>query len=142
MEVAQQGDTVQVHYTDRLEDGTVFDSSRGRAPLEFTLGVDRVISGLEKVVDGLSVGERTSTRILPEEAYGPRSADLVMRVDRDRLPAGVHGTVGERFELSTTSGYKIPVQVTDTSDRDVQVDANHPLAGEVLFFEVELVKIV
>lgn len=142
MDAAQAGDTVQVHYTGRLEDGTVFDRSEGRPPLEFTLGVDRVIPGLEKAVEGLSVGQRVSVRVPPLEAYGPRSDDLVMTVARDRLPASVEPRVGMQFEMSTPSGYKMPVRVTHTSDRDVQVDANHPLAGEVLFLDLELVKIV
>jgi peptidylprolyl isomerase len=139
---AKKGDTVQVHYTGRLEDGTVFDSSLERQPIEFTLGQDQVIPGFQNAVEGMSVGEKSSASIPPEQAYGPRSQELVMSVPRTELPDGASPTVGDQLELRTGDGYKIPVRVTDTSDSAIQVDANHPLAGEDLRFDLELVGIV
>lgn len=141
MATAKKGDTVQVHYTGRLEDGSVFDSSEGSDPLEFTLGEGRVIPGFEKAVEGLEVGEDTSATIPPEEAYGPRSDDLVMSISRDQLPDGMSPEVGQRLEMRTQEGQTVPVTVTDTSDDTIQLDANHPLAGEELTFDVLLVEI-
>jgi len=138
---AKNGDTVHVHYTGRLEDGSVFDSSEGSDPLEFTLGEGRVIPGFEKAVEGLEVGEDTSATIPPEEAYGPRSDDLVMDISREQLPEGMSPEVGQRLEMKTQEGQTVPVTVTGTSDDKVQLDANHPLAGEELTFDVLLVEI-
>jgi FKBP-type peptidyl-prolyl cis-trans isomerase 2 len=138
---ASQGDTVHVHYTGRLDDGTIFDSSLGREPIEFTLGKGQVIAGFEKAVEGLSVGEKKAARIGAEDAYGPRSDDLVQRVQRDQLPGGAPPSIGQTLEMTTGDGYKIPVRVTETDDETVEVDANHPLAGKDLTFDLELVKI-
>jgi FKBP-type peptidyl-prolyl cis-trans isomerase 2 len=142
MPTAQQGDTVQVHYTARLEDGTVFDSSRDRDPIEFTLGQDEVIPGFQHAVEGLSEGETASARIPPEEGFGKRSDELVMTVPREQLPGVTDPSIGQKLELTTGDGYKIPVRVTGKSDSTVQIDANHPLAGRALEFDLELVKIV
>lgn len=142
MATAKQGDTVHVHYTGRLEDGTVFDSSRERSPLEFTLGEGQVIPGFERAVVGLSEGEQKETHIGPDEAFGPRSDDLVVKVQRDKLPEGMTPEPGQRFEMTTGDGYKIPVRVTETLEDAVVVDANHPLAGRELTFDVELLRIV
>lgn len=141
MAAAKQGDTVHVHYTGRLDDGTVFDSSQGKAPLAFVLGTGHVIPGFEKAVEGMSVGDEVSTKIPPEEAYGPRSDELVLNVPADNFPDAAAPSVGQRFEMSTPDGQKIPVTVTDVGDDSVQVDANHPLAGKQLSFDLELVKI-
>lgn len=142
MSTAQQGDTVQVHYTGRLEDGTVFDSSRDRDPIEFTLGQDQVIPGFQQAVEGLAEGDTITARVPPEDGFGTRSEDLVMTVPRDNLPDGRDPSIGQQLELTTGDGYKIPVRVTAKSESAVQVDANHPLAGRALDFELELVKIV
>lgn len=139
---AKQGDTVHVHYTGRLDDGSVFDSSEGRDPLEFTLGQGRVIPGFEKAVEGLAVGDSTEARIPTEEAYGPRSDQLVMDIPRSQLPDGMEPEVGQHLEMRTQDGQAVPVKVTETTEDTVQVDANHPLAGEALTFKLELVKIV
>lgn len=141
MSTAKQGDTVHVHYTGRLDDGTVFDSSRERRPIEFTIGEDRIISGFQRAVEGMSVGEKSSASIPPEEAYGARSEELVMSVPRAELPDGADPSVGDRLELRTGDGYKIPVRVTDTDESAIEVDANHPLAGKDLHFDLELVAI-
>ena len=141
MSKASDGDTVRVHYAGRLEDGTVFDSSEGRDPLEFTLGAGQVIPGFEQAVVGMAVGEKATTRVPPENAYGPRSDELVLRVERNRFPEGVTPEVGQRFQMQTADGQSVGVTVTEAHADAVVVDANHPLAGKVLSFDVELVKI-
>ena len=141
MPTASQGDTVHVHYAGRLEDGTVFDSSEGRDPLEFTLGAGQVIPGFEKAVVGMEVGEKATTRVPVDEAYGPRSEELVLRVQRSQFPEGVKPQKGQQFQMQTEDGNVVRVVVTGTADETVEIDANHPLAGRALTFDVELVKI-
>lgn len=141
MATAKQGDTVHVHYTGRLEDGTVFDSSKGKSPIEFVLGTGHVIPGFEKAVEGLSEGEQVSATIPSEDAYGLRSEELVMNVPVENFPNEATPAVGQRFEMSTPDGQKVPVTVTDVGDETVEIDANHPLAGRKLEFDLELVKV-
>lgn len=141
MSTAKQGDTVHVHYTGRLDDGTVFDSSSGREPLQFTIGEGQVIPGFEQAVDGMTVGEKTAAQIPPEAAYGPRSDELVLSVQRDRFPDAVVPEVGQRFTMTTEDGQQVPVTVTETAPESVTIDANHPLAGKKLTFDLELVEI-
>jgi FKBP-type peptidyl-prolyl cis-trans isomerase 2 len=138
---AKQGDTVHVHYTGRFDDGTVFDSSEGRAPLQFVLGTGYVIPGVEKAVEGMSVGEQVNAKIPPEDGYGPRSDELVLDVSLDQFPGEAAPTVGQRFEMTTGEGQSTLVTVTEVAADKVQIDANHPLAGRSLNFELELVKI-
>lgn len=141
MATAKQGDTVHVHYTGRLEDGTVFDSSKGKSPIEFVLGTGHVIPGFEKAVEGLSEGEQISATIPSEDAYGLRSEELVMNVPVENFPGESTPEVGQRFEMRTPDGQKVPVTVTETNDETVEIDANHPLAGKKLEFDLELVKV-
>lgn len=141
MAKVEQGDTVHVHYTGKLEDGTVFDTSDGRDPIEFTLGEGKVIPGFEKAVEGLAVGDTTRTTLEPEEAYGPRRDELVMTVPKDDLPDGMSPSVGDQLEMQTQDGQKVPVRVTDSDEESIQIDANHPLAGRELHFDLELVEI-
>jgi peptidylprolyl isomerase len=124
-----------------LDDGTVFDSSEGRDPLEFTLGAGQVIPGFESAVVGMAVGEKATTRVLPDQAYGPRSSELVLRVERSQFPGGVDPQVGQRFQMQTHDGNTIGVTVTEAEGDAVEIDANHPLAGRALTFDLELVKI-
>lgn len=138
---AKQGDTVHVHYTGRLDDGTVFDTSKDKDPLAFVLGTGHVIPGFEQAVEGLSVGEKISTTVAPEDAYGPRSDELVLEVPHDKFPGGQAPKPGQRFEMSTPDGQRMPVTVTEVRDDSVEIDANHPLAGRQLKFDLELVKI-
>lgn len=141
MAAAKQGDTVHVHYTGRLEDGTVFDSSEGKDPLAFVLGTGHVIPGFEQAVEGMSPGEQVSTKVDPEDAYGPRSDELVLDVPSENFPGSDDPSVGQRFEMSTPDGQRLPVTVTEVGDESVKIDANHPLAGRELEFDLELVKI-
>lgn len=138
---AQTGDTVHVHYTGTLNDGTEFDSSAGNEPLAFTVGEGQVIPGFDAAVRGMEPGEAKTVTIPADEAYGARREEMVLRVDRDSLPEGLDPEVGDQLALSTAEGQQVPVRVTDVSPEGVTLDANHPLAGEDLTFEITLTDI-
>ena len=138
---AGDGDTVRVHYTGTLEDGTTFDTSVGGEPLEFTLGAGQMIPGFEKAVYGLKIGESKTVTIPAEEAYGPQRDDLIMVIEREQLPADLDPKVDQQLQMQQTDGRTAVVIVTDVSETTITVDANHPLAGEDLTFEIELVEI-
>jgi peptidylprolyl isomerase len=140
MQSAKSGDTVRVHYTGKLDDGSVFDSSEGRDPLEFQLGGGQVIPGFEQAVEGMSPGDERSVTIAPDEAYGPRRDELVLVVPRVELPAEMQPEVGQQLQLSQ-EGQSFIVTVADVNDAEIVLDANHPLAGEELTFELQLVDI-
>lgn len=142
MTQAKKGDTVKVHYTGKLEDGTVFDTSRTRHPLQFKLGNGQVIEGFEQAVTGMNVGEFKTTTIPVERAYGPRKDDMVVTVKRDQLPSDVKPNVGQRLEITQENNQNMLVTVTDITDSTITLDANHPLAGKSLIFELELVGIL
>jgi peptidylprolyl isomerase len=142
MTQVKNGDTVKVHYTGKLEDGTVFDSSANREPLEFAVGSGRIIPGFESALIGMSPGESKTAKIASEQAYGPRKPEQVVVVDRQQIPADIPVSVGQQLQISQPNGQAIPVMVTDISDAKVTLDANHPLAGEDLTFDIELVDIV
>lgn len=141
MAQAKTGDTVHIHYTGRLDDGTVFDSSRDRDPLAFTLGEGQVIPGFEAAVTGMETGESKTAEIPSDEAYGPRRPEMEMSLPRTQLPEGMNPQVGEQLQMQTPDGQAIPVRVTGTSDEAIDLDANHPLAGQDLTFDIELVKV-
>jgi peptidylprolyl isomerase len=138
---AKSGDTVKVHYTGKLEDGTVFDTSVEDEPLEFTLGSGMLIPGFEQAVVGMAPGESKVEKITAEQAYGPYMPEMVMQVDRDTIPADFEPEVGQQLEIQRSSGEIIPVVITDVSDATVTLDANHPLAGMDLIFEIQLLEI-
>lgn len=142
MAQAKHGDTVKVHYTGKLIDGTEFDSSAGRDPLEFTIGSGQVIPGFESAVVGMSPGEACNTNIPVEDAYGPRSEEMLVEVPKENLAEGIQPDVGEKLQAVSEDGRKIALTVTAVSDTSVTLDGNHPLAGEELVFELELVEIV
>jgi peptidylprolyl isomerase len=139
---AKNGDKVKVHYTGKFEDGKVFDSSIEREPLEFTIGKGQVIPGFEQAVEGMSPGDTKTTDIPPEKAYGPHRKEMVTAVERNRFPADIDPKVGQRLQLRQTDGKTIRVTVTDVSESEVTLDANHPLAGKNLTFDIKLVEIV
>lgn len=141
MSEAQNGNTVRVHYTGALEDGTVFDSSQGREPLEFTLGEQRVIPGFEKAVVGMSPGDKKTEKIPAEQAYGPRREDMLLEIDREQLPKEIAPEVGLQLQMTTTDGRQVPVKITEVEESKVKLDANHPLAGKDLVFDLELVEV-
>lgn len=142
MAEAQAGDTVKVHYTGRFEDGTVFDSSEGRDPLQFTLGEGQVIDGFNDAVEGMSPGETTTTTVAPERGYGPRMDEMLINVSRDQFPDEIDPEVGMQLQVQGQGGQLIPVVVAEINEDSVMLDANHPLAGRELIFDIELVDIV
>jgi peptidylprolyl isomerase len=142
MTQAKFGDTVKVHYTGKLDDGTVFDSSIQGEPLEFTIGSGSIIPGFEKAVVGMVPGDQKTEVIPTEQAYGPYQEEMVVMVERNQMPAEMEPQIGQQLQLQHESGQIIPVIVTDVSDASVTLDANHPLAGEDLTFEIQLVAIV
>ncbi len=138
---AKTGDTVKVHYTGALEDGTVFDTSVGGEPLAFTLGQGLVIPGFEQAVTGMKVGESKTVDIPAEQAYGPYLDDLIVVVPRDELPEDLEPEVGQQLQMSQPDGSYIVVRITEVSETTMTIDANHLLAGQNLTFEIELVEI-
>lgn len=141
MAVATNGDTVAVHYTGSLADGTIFDSSREREPLSFTVGEGQVIAGFNDAVQGMNVGESVKVTIPATQAYGEYNEQFVINVPPADIPAEIQVEVGMDLQLHQEDGGAIPVRVTDVSDESVTLDANHPLAGQDLTFEIELVSI-
>lgn len=142
MAQAKLGDTVRVNYTGRLDDGTVFDSSLRSGPLEFTIGDGQLIPGFENAVIGMTPGETKTQRIPAEEAYGPHADFLVIEVDRRRVPPELDPKVGDRLQLQHPDGRVTPVLVTAVTESSITLDANHPLAGKDLTFDIELLEIV
>jgi peptidylprolyl isomerase len=142
MKQAQAGDTVRIHYSGTLDDGTQFDTSEGSDPLEFAVGSGMVIAGFDKAVEGMAVGESKSVKIPPEEAYGPRHDQLVQEVPKSALPDDIAPAVGMQLQGKSADGQVMNLVVTDVKDEEITVDANHPLAGEELTFDIELVEIV
>lgn len=141
MTQAKAGDNVKVHYTGKLDDGTVFDSSVEREPLQFSLGSGNVIPGFEEAIVGMAPGESKTTQIPPDQAYGPQRDELVITVEKEQIPTDLSVAVGQQLQISQNNGQVIPVMVTDVSDSKVTLDANHPLAGQQLTFDIELVEV-
>ncbi len=138
MAQAQTGDTVQVHYTGKLDDGTVFDSSIGGDPLEFILGAHHVIAGFEDGVTGMQVGETKTIHIPVDQAYGPHMDEMVMTIPRAQVPSHIQLDLGDVLELSQPTGESITVRITELTETTVTLDGNHPLAGEDLTFDLQL----
>lgn len=139
---AQTGDTVRVHYTGRFEDGTVFDTSQDREPIEFTLGEHQVIPGFENAVTGMQAGETKTAQIPPEEAYGERREDLLIDVPRAEVPADIDPQIGQTLQVQGAGGQVFPVVVANVGEDMITLDANHPLAGRSLIFDIHLIDIV
>ncbi len=142
MSNAKSGDTVKIHYTGTLDDGSQFDSSAGRDPLEFEVGSGQVIPGFDKAVEGMAVGDSKNVRIEPDEAYGPRHEQLVQEVDRSLLPDDLDPREGMTLQSNSPDGQTMQFMVTEVAEETITVDANHPLAGQALSFDIELVEIV
>ncbi len=141
MAQAQQGDTVKIHYTGTLEDGTVFDSSEGRDPLEFTLGSGQVIPGFDEAVTGMDSGEKKQVTIPADKAYGQRNEEMIIQAPRDQVPADINPEVGQQLQMAGPGGETVVVLVTEVTDAHITLDANPPLAGKDLTFDIELVSI-
>jgi peptidylprolyl isomerase len=137
--MVKRGDTVSVHYTGTLDDGTVFDTSEGGPPLVFKVGSGQVIAGFEDGVLGMEIGETRDITIPPEQAYGEYHEELVGVVPRSFFPPDVNPAIGLSFELQLQSGETLAVRIIDIEGDEIVLDANHPLAGETLHFKVRLV---
>ncbi len=142
MRQANTGDTLRVHYTGTLPDGTEFDSSASRDPLVVTIGGGQVIPGFEDALVGMAEGESKSVTLPPEEAYGPHHDQLVHTVERARIPSTIDLEVGTILQAADPSGNQLRLQVVDFSDDTVTLDANHPLAGKALTFDLQVVGFV
>lgn len=140
MSIAKNGQSVKVHYTGKLEDGSVFDSSQGREPLAFTIGEGQMIPGFEKAVMGMAVGEVRETNISCQEAYGERSDDLIVEVPKEQVPNDIQPEVGMQLAINDGNRSR-PVVVTAVEPEKIVLDANHPLAGKDLTFKIELVEV-
>jgi peptidylprolyl isomerase len=140
--LAKSGDVVRVHYSGFLEDGGIFDSSLEKEPLEFTLGQGTVIPGFNNAIVGMSVGATKTVQINSDDAYGPRRDDLLVIVEKSNVPPDMDPQVGMSLQIKTEEGNSTNVTVSDVTDNTVTLDANHPLAGKDLLFEIKLVEIV
>ena len=141
MAEAKKGNSVKVHYTGKLKDGTIFDSSVNREPLEFELGKGNMIPGFEKAVEGMKEGDKVTAEIPAQEGYGDRRDDLVVEVPNSKVPENITPEVGQKLSIKQPDGNQIPVVVTEKRDDSIILDANHPLAGKDLVFEIELLDV-
>lgn len=136
------GDTVRIHYTGTLDDGSVFDSSEGRDPLEFTVGSGQIIPGLDKAIPGMTVGEEKTVKVPADQAYGAHDPQGQQTVPRDQVPGHIPLDLGTTLELTLPDGRAMPVVVSEVTEEHVVLDANHPLAGQDLTFAVKMVEVV
>ncbi|MFD1507918.1 FKBP-type peptidyl-prolyl cis-trans isomerase [Lacimonas salitolerans] len=141
MTQVKTGDTVRIHYTGTLADGSTFDSSEGRDPLEFTVGSGQIIPGLDKAVPGMAVGEKKVVEVPCDEAYGQPDPSARQAVPRTEIPAEIPLDIGTQLQVQTPQGQVMPVTVAEVSETEVTLDANHPLAGRDLKFAIEVVEI-
>ncbi len=142
MKNAQKGDTVKVHFTGKLDDGTEFASSRDDAPVEFTIGEGKLIPGIEEGTIGMTQGDQKTVHLEPSEAFGEKRPELVTKIQKSDIPDDIQPTVGLQLQMRSSAGNPIRVVVTDISEEEVTVDANHALAGQPLTFDIELVEFV
>ena len=141
MKEAQVGDLVSVHYTGKLKNGEVFDSSKDRNPLEFTLGNKELLAGFEDGVVGMKPGESRSVTLEPENAFGDRSEDLLLKLPKNEFPQNITPSVGLQLRLSNASGNEMTVVITEVGEDSVTLDGNHPLSGQTVVFDIELLEI-
>ncbi len=141
MQQVKSGDTVKVHYHGRLTDGTTFDSSEGREPLQFEVGAGMVIAGFDNGVTGMGVGEKKTIHIPVHEAYGPKDENMIVEFPISNFPADLKPEVGMQLNMTNGGGQVIPVTITEIGAESVTLDANHPLAGQDLVFDIEVVDI-
>jgi peptidylprolyl isomerase len=141
MAAAKSGDSVKIHYTGTLDDGTTFDSSEGREPLEFTLGSGQVIVGFDEAVTGMEVGDKKTVTIPADKAYGERNEEMVITAPREQVPPDINPEVGQQLQMAGPDNQPIIVKITEVTDEHIILDANPPLAGKDLTFALELVSI-
>lgn len=137
----KQGDTVRIHYTGTLLDGSTFDSSEGRDPLQFEVGSGQIIVGLDNALPGMTVGERKKVEVTCVEAYGPINPAMRQSIPREGIPDDIPLDIGTQLQMQTPDGQALPVTVVEVDDATVTLDANHPLAGQDLIFDIEVVSI-
>ncbi|WP_299547209.1 peptidylprolyl isomerase [uncultured Tateyamaria sp.] len=137
----KDGDTVRIHYTGTLLDGTVFDSSDGREPLEFVVGSGQIIPGLDEALPGMAEGDKKKVNIPCDQAYGPINPALMQGVPRDAIPDEIPLEIGLQLQMQTPQGQPMPVTVAEVGEEEVMLDANHPLAGKDLTFDFEVVSV-
>lgn len=142
MQQAQDGDKVKVHYHGKLRSGETFDSSNGREPLEFTLGSGQVIKGFDDGVKGMQVGDKKTVEIPVGDAYGEKNNDMLIEFPKDQFPPELNPEVGMQLMMNNGQGQQFPVNIVEVKEDSVVLDANHPLAGQDLIFDLELVEIV
>ena len=142
MRKVEKGNTVRVHYTGKFENGEIFDTSVNRTPLEFIVGNGQVIKGFDEAVIGMKIGEKKTVNIPFEEAYGPHMDELVFTFEKQSLPESLNPEIGQKLQLVTGDGKRVNVTIIAVSETDITLDANHPLAGKNLVFEIELVEIL
>lgn len=135
----QNGSTVEVHYTGKLTDGEVFDSSEGRQPLSFTMGTGQIIPGFENALVGKNIGDKVTINIQPSDAYGEYREDLVVKVPNEQMPGPVE--VGMTLQAQAQSGMPLNVTVKEVNEDHVVIDGNHPLSGKELIFDIEVVSV-
>jgi len=141
MQQVKNGDIVKVHYTGKLTNGEQFDSSTGREPLEFIVGAGQMIKGFDKAMPGMSIGEKKTVNISPEEGYGEKIEEAIIEFPRENVPADMPLEIGMTLELRSESGQPIPVTIEEIREDVIVLDANHSLAGKELVFDIELVEI-
>lgn len=141
MKQVKEGDLVKVHYTGKLVNGELFDSSAGREPLEFTVGAGMMIAGFDAAMPGMTVGEKKTINIAPEDAYGPRSEEAIIEFPKENVPGDMVLEPGMPLTLTNQAGQPVPVIVVEVKDDVIIMDANHFLAGQELIFDIELVEI-
>ncbi|OIQ35414.1 MAG: peptidylprolyl isomerase [Roseobacter sp. MedPE-SWchi] len=141
MTEVKNGDTVRIHYTGTLTDGSVFDSSEGRDPLEFTVGSGQVIAGMDAGLPGMVVGDKKRLEIPSVDAYGPLNPEARQAIPREGIPDDIPLELGTQLQMQSPEGHVLPVTVVEVTDATVTLDANHPLAGKDLNFDIELVSI-
>ncbi len=141
MLLAQKNHVVQVHYTGKLTNGAIFDSSNGKPPLEFQLGAGQMIPGFENGVLGMQVGDKKTLQIASEQAYGAAKADMIGEFPKDSIPEDFELVVGGQIGVTLSNGQQIPAVIREIREKSLIIDANHPLAGQELIFEVEMISI-
>ena len=138
----QSGNTIKIHYNGRLTDGTTFDSSAGRSPLEFTVGSGSVIKGFDDGVQGMTIGEKKTIEIPFAHAYGPEDPSMIIEFPVDRLPEDLKPEIGMQLNMNNAEGQQFPVVISDINSEKIVLNANHPLAGKDLIFDLELLEIL
>ncbi len=141
MQQIQDGDTVKVHYHGKLRNGETFDSSEGREPLEFVVGSGQVIKGFDMGVRDMNIGSKKTVEITPADAYGEKEDDRIVAFPKTQFPPDMKPEVGMQLMMNDGEGQSLPVQITEVQEDVVMLDANHPLAGQELIFDIELVEV-